>query len=107
MSDSSRRDFQDLNSSAVPFFARYLEGQFCEDLSEQEMEAISGGNMAMTKRYPSDSDDGTVVTLAYPSDQEIADPNLGYQPELSLPDGISIPDISTLLPPGFSLGFPS
>lgn len=48
---------QDLNSEAVPFFARYLEGQVCEELSEAEMEVVRGG-------------DSTATTLKYPSDQE-------------------------------------
>lgn len=31
---------EDLDSQAVPFFARYLEGQICEDLSTEEMGAL-------------------------------------------------------------------
>lgn len=75
---------EDLNSQAVPFFARFLEGQNCEDLSDQQSEAISGGNIVVTQKYPSDSDeaitqkypsdneDGGVVTKKYPSDSDEA-----------------------------------
>ena len=74
---------QESNSPAVPFFVRYLEGQF-EDLSQEETESISGGNCvnhteveestespgAVTRKFPSDQEDGQVVTLKFPSDQE-------------------------------------
>ncbi|WP_414583183.1 microviridin/marinostatin family tricyclic proteinase inhibitor [Scytonema sp. PCC 10023] len=68
----SKINLQDLNSPAVPFFARYLEGQ-CEELSVEEMEAVTGGCQATTKKYPSDLEDGgggIVTTLKYPSDNE-------------------------------------
>ncbi|KAB8314177.1 microviridin/marinostatin family tricyclic proteinase inhibitor [Tolypothrix campylonemoides VB511288] len=69
----SKINLQDLNSPAVPFFARYLEGQ-CEELSVEEMEAVTGGGQINTTlKYPSDLEDvggGTVTTLKYPSDQE-------------------------------------
>ncbi|MEH2380496.1 MAG: microviridin/marinostatin family tricyclic proteinase inhibitor [Nostoc sp.] len=77
---------EDLNSQAVPFFARFLEGQNAEDLSDQQSEVISGGCTAVTKKYPSDSDeagtqqcpsgneDAGVVTLKFPSDNEDALP---------------------------------
>ena len=45
----SEQDKQELNSKAVPFFARYLEGQL-EDLSEEEMKAVGGGRGLMTKK---------------------------------------------------------
>lgn len=88
MSDNDRLD---LNSQAVPFFARYLEGQFCEDLSEEETETVQGGlTLAMTLKYPSDNEEGGtgggiitnkfrfdkddwgggVVSQKFPSDQE-------------------------------------
>lgn len=57
-----------LNSQNLPFFARYLEGQFCEDLSEEEMNEIQGGLSVVTLAYPSDRD--IAVTLKYPSDNE-------------------------------------
>ncbi|MBX9253669.1 microviridin/marinostatin family tricyclic proteinase inhibitor [Desmonostoc muscorum CCALA 125] len=79
---------EEAKSQAVPFFARFLEGQSFEDLSDEESEAISGGKLgvtkkkgddlvqtlkypsdnedAVTKKYPSDADE--VVTLKYPSD---------------------------------------
>ncbi|NEP35227.1 MULTISPECIES: microviridin/marinostatin family tricyclic proteinase inhibitor [unclassified Moorena] len=73
------------NSQAVPFFARYLEGQFIEDLSKEEMETVKGGNVlpirSLTRKYPSDREDWSGVTFKfrddlivetqkYPSDQE-------------------------------------
>lgn len=58
---------ENLNSQAVPFFARFLEGQNGEDLSDQESEAISGGQTLMTEKYPSDNEDGSVVTNTPPS----------------------------------------
>ncbi len=75
----SEQDKQKLNSKAVPFFARYLEGQL-EDLSEEEMKAVGGGGGLMTKKHPSDSDEDygefsdrlrdVAMTLKYPSDHE-------------------------------------
>ncbi|MBH8566664.1 microviridin/marinostatin family tricyclic proteinase inhibitor [Nostoc sp. CENA67] len=59
---------ENLNSQAVPFFARFLEGQNFEDLSDQESEAVSGGCTVQTKKYPSDNEE--FVTLKYPSDGE-------------------------------------
>jgi Serine endopeptidase inhibitors len=44
---------QDL--SPVPFFAHFLEGQFCKELTAEQMKAVLGGS---------------VVTMAAPSDQE-------------------------------------
>jgi hypothetical protein len=78
MSDS---DKQVSNDKAVPFFARYLEGQFCEDVSEEEMESVHGGlsvistpakdGMVMTLKFPSDNEEnGSGVTEKYPSDKE-------------------------------------
>ncbi len=63
----SERDRQ-----AVPFFARYLEGQFCEDLSVEEMNEIHGGKRTCpsTTEHPLVSDDTIVMTLKFPSDQE-------------------------------------
>ncbi|MBN3898726.1 MAG: microviridin/marinostatin family tricyclic proteinase inhibitor [Nostoc sp.] len=63
---------EDLNSQAVPFFARFLEGQNGEDLSDQQSEAISGGCTVVTQKYPSDNEDGGVVTKKYPSDSDEA-----------------------------------
>ncbi|MBW4626663.1 MAG: microviridin/marinostatin family tricyclic proteinase inhibitor [Brasilonema octagenarum HA4186-MV1] len=76
----SDNDQQALNDKAVPFFARYLEGQFCEDLSEEEMETVHGGltavsapakdEIATTLKYPSDNEDGGGFTKKYPSDKD-------------------------------------
>jgi Serine endopeptidase inhibitors len=58
MSDNKQ---QDTNSQGLPFFARYLEGQFCEDLSEEEMQEVQGGwkkpNPPVTFKHRSDIDD--------------------------------------------------
>ena len=59
---------ENLNSQAVPFFARFLEGQNIEDLSDLESEAVSGGYKVVTLKYPSDNED--VVTKKYPSDSD-------------------------------------
>jgi Serine endopeptidase inhibitors len=67
---------QDLKQEAVPFFARYLEGQICEDLSDEQMQAVVGGkkkDLATTLKYPSDSEEDSepiVVTQKYPSDSD-------------------------------------
>ncbi|MFH7028993.1 MAG: microviridin/marinostatin family tricyclic proteinase inhibitor [Heteroscytonema crispum UTEX LB 1556] len=63
----------DNNEKALPFFARYLEEQFCEDLSEEEMDAVQGGlrfAAPPTRKHPPESPDGIATTLKYPSDQE-------------------------------------
>lgn len=64
MSEKNKKEF---NSDAVPFFARYLEGQYCEDLSEEEMDEVYGG---LSKRHPKD----IVMTMKYPSDNEDSSP---------------------------------
>ena len=84
---------QDSKQEAVPFFARYLEGQidYIEDLSEEEMQSVGGGKgfvrhncpsnakdggtegVIVTQKFPSDNADSgseNVVTLKYPSDNE-------------------------------------
>ncbi|WP_375504987.1 microviridin/marinostatin family tricyclic proteinase inhibitor [uncultured Nostoc sp.] len=88
---------EELNSQAVPFFARFLEGQNFEDLSDEESEGIGGGSCGLTKKdkgqtkkypkpqtkkfpsdqedvvtekYPSDSDEQIFFTLKYPSDSD-------------------------------------
>ncbi|BAZ30404.1 hypothetical protein NIES4074_28640 [Cylindrospermum sp. NIES-4074] len=72
---------EDLDSQAVPFFARFLEGQTPVEVSENELDAVNGGvcggvttlkypsdqEDVATKKYPSDSDE-YAVTLKYPSD---------------------------------------
>lgn len=71
------------NSSSVPFFARYLEGQFLTEVSEEEMDEVKGGirftrppleDIAYSLKYPSDNEDGNpghqIVTKKYPSDIE-------------------------------------
>jgi hypothetical protein len=46
--------------SPVPFFARFLEGQFSDDLTAEEMKRLRGGASAVTLAYPSDSDTAEV-----------------------------------------------
>lgn len=73
MSDKEKQ-----NEKAVPFFARFLEGQHVAEMSEEESEAIGGGREGeenddiMTEKFPSDQEDGDggLVTLKYPSDAE-------------------------------------
>jgi hypothetical protein len=80
----SETDNQNLKQEAVPFFARYLEGQinFIEEISEEETQTVAGGTGGkkkfpfnnLTKKAPSDHEDlsggAIVVTLKHPSDQE-------------------------------------
>lgn len=61
---------EDLNSQAVPFFARFLDGQNVEEISDEESEGVSGGCKVQTLKYPSDNEDGGVVTKKYPSDND-------------------------------------
>jgi hypothetical protein len=89
----SEKDKKKFDSSAVPFFARYLEGQYCEDLSEEEMDEVYGGlskrqkikiapphpkDIAVTMKYPSDNEDSSpkhppvAVSRKYPSDADEA-----------------------------------
>ena len=87
---------QQLNSKAVPFFARYLEGQL-EDLSEKEAQAVGGGLHFVTKRYPSDNEDGGskfATTMKYPSDNE--DGGSGSVTEKYPSDQEDIGDIGTV-----------
>ncbi|BAZ30403.1 hypothetical protein NIES4074_28630 [Cylindrospermum sp. NIES-4074] len=63
---------EDLNSQAVPFFARFLEGQSCADMSEEEISAVTGGAKFVTEKYPSDAEDGGLTTKKYPSDSDEA-----------------------------------
>jgi Serine endopeptidase inhibitors len=60
------------DSQELPFFARFLEGQFCEDLSAEEMNEVQGGLklIAPTQKHPPESHDLIVTTLKFPSDQE-------------------------------------
>ncbi|AFY55913.1 Serine endopeptidase inhibitor [Rivularia sp. PCC 7116] len=72
----SEKENKKINSNAVPFFARYLEGQYCEDLSEEEMDRVHGGlskREKISKRYPNDLKD-IVTTMKYPSDHEDSSP---------------------------------
>jgi hypothetical protein len=92
MSDVKIKDL-----SPVPFFAHFLEGQFPRELTGEEMKALRGGS-AVTMAAPSDQEgvpigelpdtqgllrSGLVpirtnpvtphpVTMAYPSDGEVA-----------------------------------
>ncbi|MEH2083726.1 MAG: microviridin/marinostatin family tricyclic proteinase inhibitor [Nostoc sp.] len=75
----SKNKPEDLNSQAVPFFARFLEGQSIEDLSDEESKAILGGcnnatkkndDLVQTQKFPSDQEDATSATKKYPSDSD-------------------------------------
>ena len=57
---------EELNSQVVPFFARFLEGQNFEDVSDKESEGIGGGSCGITTK----KNDTIVQTLKFPSDQE-------------------------------------
>ncbi|MDY6900276.1 MAG: microviridin/marinostatin family tricyclic proteinase inhibitor [Cyanobacteriota bacterium] len=81
MSENNKKK---IDSNAVPFFARYLEGQYCEDLSEEEMDEVHGGlskpakDIVVSMKYPSDHEDSSpkhppiAVTKKYPSDADEA-----------------------------------
>lgn len=91
----SKNNVEDKSLQAVPFFARFLEGQNCEDLSEQESETISGGNAKKTKKpilYDPKINPITVIsspslgiTNKYPSDGDDYirpdDPNFQHPPK--------------------------
>jgi len=92
MSDVKIKDL-----SPVPFFAHFLEGQFSRELTGEEMKAVRGGS-AVTMAAPSDQEGVPIgvlpdiqallpselahfrnnpltphpVTMAYPSDGEVA-----------------------------------
>jgi hypothetical protein len=61
-------DKQDLKQEAVPFFARYLEGQinFIEEISEEETQSVAGGTGGNKKLLLK----VVVVTEKFPSDHE-------------------------------------
>lgn len=70
MSDNQH---QNDNSQALPFFARYLEGQYSEnmeDLSEEEMQEVQGGLKISPQIHTRPKLDEIFVSLKYPSDQE-------------------------------------
>ncbi|HLP88053.1 MAG TPA: microviridin/marinostatin family tricyclic proteinase inhibitor [Nostocaceae cyanobacterium] len=54
----------------LPFFTRFLEGQSCEDVTEEEMESVNGGCGFTTKKYPSDQEEDGFATKKYPSDTD-------------------------------------
>jgi hypothetical protein len=57
------------NAQEVPFFARYLEAQITQDISEEEAKKISGGvSPLLTYKTPSDIDE--VASRKYPSDDD-------------------------------------
>jgi Serine endopeptidase inhibitors len=73
----------DINSqysnTPLPFFARFLEGQFGTELSEAEMASVSGGS--------------EYITLAYPSDVDVDGGNKGYEfPSIDVPSMPSLPE---------------
>ncbi len=97
MSDNNN---QEKSSYNVPFFARYLEGQFITEVSEEEMDEVQGGirhinfkdlkdikgikdikDIVMTKKFPSDHEDGSpgdgIITNKYRDIVDIG-PGGGY-----------------------------
>ena len=72
---------EDLTEQPVPFFAKFLEGQNHEDLSDEELELVSGGKTRniQTTAYPSDQEgvgkpplnNHLIQTKKFPSDQEV------------------------------------
>ena len=63
------------DAKGLPFFARYLEGQIDQEISDEALEKIAGGGKGRveTEKYPSDNDE--VETKKYPSDDD--DVNVG------------------------------
>ncbi|MBE7384952.1 MAG: microviridin/marinostatin family tricyclic proteinase inhibitor [Leptolyngbya sp. SIO1E4] len=54
---------RDHNAQETPFFARYLEGQVTQEISQEEAKKIGGGfkpseGSATTHKFPSDLDEG-------------------------------------------------
>ena len=60
---------RDSNVSAVPFFARYLEGQVTQEISTKALENINGG-LEPNQLHISSSNVAGSYTLKYPSDWE-------------------------------------
>jgi Serine endopeptidase inhibitors len=61
-------NFMSVSDRQVPFFAHFLESQLCEDLSEEQMQSISGGediSWTMTNPFPSDTDSNEQITNNY------------------------------------------
>ncbi|MBE7384950.1 MAG: microviridin/marinostatin family tricyclic proteinase inhibitor [Leptolyngbya sp. SIO1E4] len=73
----NRRDF---NEQEVPFFARYLEAQITQDISEEDAQKVKGGfgQSIQTVKHPGDVDEvgahrnspRDIVTHKYPSDDD-------------------------------------
>ncbi|MBE7384949.1 MAG: microviridin/marinostatin family tricyclic proteinase inhibitor [Leptolyngbya sp. SIO1E4] len=67
-------DNHPIDAREVPFFARYLEKQITQELSEEEAKKVSGGvSPLVTFKTPSDIDEVATpkkfdVTHKYPSD---------------------------------------
>ena len=53
----SKLKINNLNPKPAPFFARYLEAQYSEELSAEQQRAICGGSMVTTLKAPSDHED--------------------------------------------------
>ncbi|MGB3755540.1 MAG: microviridin/marinostatin family tricyclic proteinase inhibitor [Rivularia sp. (in: cyanobacteria)] len=79
----SNNDKKANNSSSVPFFARYLEGQFISEVSEEEMDRVKGGknsslpieDIVYSLKYPSDNEDSSpgheIITNKYRDIEDI------------------------------------
>ncbi|UBF25845.1 microviridin/marinostatin family tricyclic proteinase inhibitor [Kovacikia minuta CCNUW1] len=64
------------NPEPTPFFARYLEGQIGQELSEEMLNEIAGGNgdLIQTKKFPSDAEEFDLPAI--PSLLDVKIPNL-------------------------------
>ncbi|MBU7587498.1 MAG: microviridin/marinostatin family tricyclic proteinase inhibitor [Nostoc sp. TH1S01] len=62
-------EMQPEDSQVFPFFARFLEGQNAEELSDEASQAISGGKKDDGVTKPK-KDDVVFQTLKFPSDAE-------------------------------------
>lgn len=73
----------------TPFFARYLEGQIAQELSEEILNEIAGGNgdLIQTKKFPSDAEE-----IELPAIPGIPDVNIPNFPGVG---GGSKPDVVT------------
>ncbi len=79
-----------------PFFARYLEGQIVQELSEESLNEIAGGNgdLIQTKKFPSDAEE-----IELPAIPAIPDVNIPSFPGVG---GGCKPDVVTLRYPSDS-----
>ena len=71
--------------SPVPFFARFLEGQFSDELTPEQMKRVCGGSSETTMAAPSDSDGAEINPSPWADVQALirrATASLGQLPSL-------------------------